>query len=355
MNILIVKTSAIGDVIHTLPALHCLRRHYPDARITWLVEEAATEVVVGHPALDRVLVSGRKGWLREWRAGRRFVATRKAWRFLQELRDTRYDLLFDFQGLLKSGIWVALARAKRKVGFGRGMEHAEMSYLFLNERIPAVSMEMHAVDRELHLLRAIGIKCQEVRFDLPVSASDRAAAAALLQEHGIAVNRPFVAINPMTTWPTKHWLPEKFTELADRLLDAGTQVVFTGGPGDAPGVAAICGRMRGKAANLAGRTTLKILAALYGQANVVVSTDTGPMHVAAAMGTPVVALFGPTAPWRTGPYGGDHQIVRLGLDCSPCLKKECRYTTTACMNEIAVDVVLAAAAGFLGKRRDGSV
>ena len=349
MNILIVKTSAIGDVIHTLPALHCLRRQYPEARITWLVEEAAAAVVVGHPALDRVLVVGRKGWIREWRAGERLAAGRQAWHFLRELRDTRYDLLLDFQGLLKSGIWVALARARRKVGFGRGMDHAEMSYLFLNERVPAVSMEMHAVDRELHLLRAIGIECPEVRFELPLTAADHAAARDLLTAHGLGPDTPFVAINPLTTWSTKHWQATKFAQLADRLLAAGMVVVFTGGPGDEPGVAAIQGLMQAKAVNLAGRTSLKSLAALYAKARVVVSTDTGPMHVAAAVGTPVVALFGPTAPWRTGPYGEGHRIIRLGLPCSPCLKKQCQYGTTACMTDIPVDEVAQAVGNLFGE------
>lgn len=343
MKILIVKTSAIGDVIHTLPALHCLRQRYPEAQITWLVEEAAAEVVIGHPALNRVLVAGRKGWIREWRAGGgRCSAFRKAWQFVRALRDTHYDLLLDFQGLLKSGIWVALARARRKVGFGRGMEHAEMSYLFLNERVPAVSMEMHAVDRELHLLRAIGIECPEVRFELPLTTADHQAATNLLESHGIAPDQPFVAINPMTTWPTKHWQPEKFAALADRLAESGRAVVFTGGPDDRAGVAAIGAMMRQKPVNLAGATSLKTLAAVFAKAQVVVSTDTGPMHVAAAMGTPVVALFGPTAPWRTGPYGKLHQVVRLGLPCSPCLKKECQYGTIDCMTDISVaDVVKA--------------
>ena len=355
MNILIVKTSAIGDVIHTLPALHCLRRHYPEARITWLVEEAAAEAVIGHPALDRVLVAGRKGWIREWRTGGRLAACRKAWRFLNDLRDTRYDLLLDFQGLLKSGIWVALAKARRKIGFGRGMEHAEMSYLFLNERVPAVSMDMHAVDRELHLLRAIGIECPEKIFDLPLTAADHQQAEELLAAHGVASGQPFVAINPMTTWPTKHWQLAKFAQLADRLVEEGLPVVFTGGPMDQAGVAAICGLMREKAASLAGLTTLKTLAALYGRARVVVSTDTGPMHVAAAMDTPVVALFGPTAPWRTGPYGKKHQIIRLRFPCSPCFKKNCQYENTACMNEITVEKVMTAVTSLLGKREtDGS-
>lgn len=353
MNILIVKTSAIGDVIHTLPALNCLRWNFPDAHITWLVEESAADAVVGHPAIDRVLVAGRKSWIKQWRTGEHLAVSRKAWQFLQELRDTRYDLLIDFQGLLKSGIWVALARAGRKVGFGRGMEHAEMSYFFLNERVPAVSMDTHAVDRELHLLRAIGIECPKARFDLPISDADLTTAQALLQEYGIRSGQAFVAINPMTTWPTKHWLPERFAELADRLVAGGTPVVFTGGPSDQIEVAAIVQLMQQKAANLAGRTSLKSLAALYGQAGAVVSTDTGPMHVAAAMNAPVVALFGPTAPWRTGPYGEKHQVVRLGLACSPCLKKECRYGTTSCMNDIAVGDVLAVVERLLGKR-DGS-
>ncbi|MEW6593513.1 MAG: lipopolysaccharide heptosyltransferase I [Thermodesulfobacteriota bacterium] len=339
MRILIVKTSAIGDVIHTLPALHCLRRHYPEAHITWLVEKAAADVVVGHPALDRVLVAGRREWITEWRAGGRRSAFSKAWHFVRELRDSRYDLLVDFQGLLKSGIWVALARARRKVGFGRGMEHAEMSYLFLNERLPAVSMEMHAVDRELHLLRAIGVECPEVRFDLPLTAADHLAAQNLLESCGMALDQPFIAINPMTTWPTKHWRPEKFAELADRLAGAGRKVVFTGGPADRSGIAAIGAMMRQPPVNLAGATTLKTLAALFGRAQAVVSTDTGPMHIAAAMGTPVVALFGPTAPWRTGPYGAKHQVIRLGLDCSPCLKKQCQYGTIACMADIPVSDV----------------
>lgn len=349
LNILIVKTSAIGDVIHTLPALHCLRRHYPAARITWLVEEAAADAVVGHSALDRVLVSGRKGWIGEWRAGERLAAWRKARRFVHELRDTYYDLLIDFQGLFKSGIWVAMARARRKVGFGRGMEHAEMSYLFLNEQVPAVSMDMHAVDRELQLLRAIGIECPQVRFELPFTAADHEAAANLLETHGIAPDQRFIAINPMTTWPTKHWQSDKFATLADRLVESGKAVVFTGGPGDQEGVAAICAMMERKAANLAGQTTLKHLAAIYARARVVVSTDTGPMHVAAAIGTPVVAIFGPTAPWRTGPYGEGHRIIRLGLPCSPCLKKHCQYGTTACMADISVDEVARAVGNIFGE------
>ena len=152
MKILIIKMSAIGDVIHTLPALNALRQHFPEANITWLVEEAAADLVVGHPALDRVIVSCRKRWAKALLAGPRKEALKAAGAFLRALRDTRYDVILDFQALLKSGVMVALARGGRKIGFDRGMAHMEHSYLLLNERIPPVSMEIHALVRNLMML-----------------------------------------------------------------------------------------------------------------------------------------------------------------------------------------------------------
>ena len=343
MNILIVKTSAIGDVIHTLPALHCLRLHYPQARITWLVEEAAAELLVGHRDLDRVLVSRRKRWSSDFRRGPgpAWKAAREALALLRELRDTRYDLLLDFQGLLKSGVLVGLARARRKVGFGRGMEHAEGSWIFLNERIPAVDMNIHALERELMLLRAIDIPTPEVVFGLPITEAHRRKVENLLAERGVDRSRPLVAVNPQATWPTKLWFEERFTELADRMRERGCEVVFTGSPADRPVIERIVSSMKNPAPNLAGETSLLELAALYQAARVVVSTDTGPMHIAAAVGAPVVAIFGSTAPWRTGPWGQQNLVLRGEPDCSPCLKKGCDRERE-CMRRISVDIVEAA-------------
>lgn len=349
VNILIVKTSAIGDVIHTFPALNALRRKYPEARIDWLVEEAAADLVIGHKALDAVLVSRRKAWIRDLKQGRVLAAYRGFADFVKKLRATEYDLLIDFQGLLKSGIFVGLARAKRKVGFGKGMEHAECSYVFLNEPVLPVNMDQHAAIRELLLLKAIGIESEEIVFDLPVGEEQRERIGHLLATEGIDPAKPLVAINPMTTWETKHWRNDRFARVADSLLDKGVAVVFSGGPQDVRGIEEIRGAMTGKAASLAGRTTLKELAALYERVAVLITTDTGPMHLAAAAGTPVVALFGPTAPWRTGPFGQGHRILRADIACSPCLKRQCDRDH-ACMNQITVDqVVQAALAVFKGR------
>lgn len=349
MNILIVKTSAIGDVVHTLPVLNALRAHFPEARIFWLVEEAAADVVMGHKAVDRVLVSKRKQWIAQWKNGRKREAIKNFLGFARDLRETRFDLLIDLQSLLKSGIFVFLARAQRKIGFGKGMEHAECSYIFLNERIPPVDMDQHAVVRELQLLRAIGIEAKEIAFDFPVDEHNRKEADSLLIGHGIDLKKDMVAINPMTTWPTKHWYGNRFRQVAERLIAGGTQVVFTGGPQDAFAIDEIKADVVAGNVNLAGKTSLKTLAALYERAKLLLTTDTGPMHVASAVGTPVVALFGPTAPWRTGPYGDRHHVLRTGIPCSPCLKRQCEFGTTACMDGISVEAVLETINKVLGK------
>ncbi|HEX9910236.1 MAG TPA: glycosyltransferase family 9 protein, partial [Desulfatiglandales bacterium] len=303
MKILIVKLSAIGDVIHTLPALTALRRQYPNAQIDWLVEDAAADLVQGHAALSRAMVWRRREFVKLLRAGKLSSAVRLFLSLLLALRDTRYDLIIDFQALLKSSLWIFLARGRRKAGFDQGMAHSENSHLFLNERIPAVSMEMHALDRGLRLLQALGIPDTQVLYDLPLGQEEERAAEQILVENGIRSDQPFVAINPVAKWPTKLWDAERFRELAECLLKKGFQVAFTGSKEDRPVIDEIACTLSSPVVRLDGRTSLKVLAAVYRSACVVVTTDTGPMHLAAAVGTPVVALFGPTAPWRTGPYG----------------------------------------------------
>ncbi len=343
MNILIVKLSAIGDVVHTLPALCALRRHYPRARITYLVEEAAADLVRGHAALDRVLVSRRKQWLRGLRTSRRRYHLRQIRRFVHDLRDTRYDLVFDFQAALKGAMLIALTRGRRKIGFDRGMVHSEHSHLFLNERIPPVSMEIHALRRYLMLVEAVGVPEGPVEYRIPVREADRREVRRLLSQQGCGDRRALVAINPVAQWPTKLWGEHAFAAAADALQDAlGVDIVFTGGRGDRDTVARIRRDMNARSADLAGRTRLTTLAALYERADAVISTDTGPMHLAAAVGTPVVALFGPTAPWRTGPYGDGHAVVRTGIHCSPCFRRSCPLPVRVCMADIRPEDVVAA-------------
>lgn len=346
VNILIVKLSSLGDVVHTLPALNALRRHLPNAQISWLIEPAARDILEGHPALDHLLVWHRRDFETAFKAGRWLTAWRVFNGVRRQLRRERYELVIDFQGLFKSGLWVGLARGQRKAGFGRGMERsAEGGHLFLNERVPALPMDIHALDRNLKLLEALGIPRGLVEYKFPIGKPARAKLEEQLNDWNIASTDRVAAIHPMTRWPTKLWFGDRFAAVADRLEADGLKVVFTGGPADQVSLDDLASRMKSPMRRLASEGGLKSLAALHERARVVISTDTGPMHIAAAVGTPVVALFGPTAPQRTGPYGDQHIVLRAGVPCSPCFSKSCRTTQVepmACMSQITAESVIAA-------------
>ena len=333
MNILIVKLSAIGDVIHTLPSLAALRELYPRAHITWVVEEAAADLVKNHPCLNEVLVSGRKRWSRDLRAGQFSRSLSEIRTFIKTLRKRHYDLVIDFHGLLKSSIIVLLSGGKRKLGYDSWQE---LSGLFLNEKIPE-DMNKHAVDRYLDFPRYLGSKTGNVQFVLPADPGAEEKARVLLRNNKLE-DKNFIAINPVALWETKLWNNHKFADLADLISqDLQMKIAFTGS--DKEQIDKITSSMTTDGINLGGETSLQDLACIYKKARMVISTDSGPMHLAAAVGTPVIALFGPTDPDRTGPYGAGHTIVRAGLDCSPCLLKKC--STKKCMEDISPEQVFA--------------
>lgn len=336
MKILFIKLSAIGDVIQTLPALEAIKKLYPDSEITWVVEEAAAGILEGHPLIDRLLVSRRKAWMRMLRspltAGR---GVGDIIRFIRGLRSVRYDIAIDFQGLLKSGVLIGLSRATRKIGFDRTRE---LSYLFLNERLPAYDNEKHALQRYLDVARYLGAGDPSPVCTLPI---EREVSAIRKKIEGMHLkDRPLVAVNPVARWNTKLWPERSFAELGDRLVkEKNAVVIFTGGPEDRAVNDRIISLMSETAVNWAGETTLKELAALASLADLFISTDTGPMHLAAAAGAKVLALFGPTAPWRTGPYGPSHVVVRTGIVCSPCFQRKCEIGVR-CMEGITVEEVM---------------
>ena len=334
MNILIVKLSAIGDVIHTLPSLTALRRLYPDAHITWVVEEAAADLVKNHPYLDAVLISRRKSWSKDIQKGKILKPLFNMRSLINELRRRRYDLVIDFHGLFKSSIIVFFSRGKRKLGYD---SLQELSGLFLNEKIPE-DMNKHAVDRYLDFPRYLGVKIDNVEFILPQNNDAEVKVQLLMSKYKLD-GKKFIAINPVAYWKTKLWDNEKFAHLADLINNKlQMKVVFTGSEKEA--IEGITSRMTTEGINLGGQTSLLDLAYLYNKAQMVITTDSGPMHLASAVGTPVIALFGPTDPVRTGPYGKEHIIITAGLPCSPCFLKKC--STRKCMKDISPEQVFAA-------------
>jgi heptosyltransferase I len=334
-RILLVKLSSFGDVLHALPTLEALREAYPTGHITWLVEAAYAPLLSGHPALDAVWIAPR---LRpaEFFSGSNPAALR---RLLQQLRAQPFDLVVDVQGLLKSAVWVALAKSPRKVGYDRTRE---LSYLPLTERVPPFDPEAHAVRRYLNLAHYLGAPPTPPRFRLGLDAA--ADISTLIPAEP---GRPLALLHPGARWASKLWPPASWARLAEWFHAQGFQIAVTGSPADQELVAGITAQCRAPLINLAGATSLAQLAAILRKTRVAVTTDTGVMHLAASLGTPVTALFGPTAPWRTGPFGPGHQVVRLNLPCSPCFKRHC--PAPRCLNELYPEMVRAACEKILSK------
>ncbi|MFH1351801.1 MAG: lipopolysaccharide heptosyltransferase II [Pseudomonadota bacterium] len=341
-SILIIKLSAIGDVVHTLPLLEVLRQNFPHCRIDWLVEEEASQLIDGHEGLDHLIVSQRRSWQRRvLKGGELWGVFREVKRFLKDLRSVEYDVVMDLQGLFKSGLLTGISRGKRKIGFTGAREG---SILSLTERPSFFDYDKHALDRYLKVTEYLRGTKRPWKGDIPIREADKRYIDEIIQENGLKKEK-LVAINPMARWRTKLWETGSFAVLADRLQkELSCHTVFTGSRADRSTIDEIIRIMDGKAINLAGRTSLKELAYLYARCRLMISTDTGPMHVAAAMGCAVVALFGPTAPWRTGPYGEGHKVIREDLECSPCFKKRC--ARPVCMKNITVEKVFETVKGF---------
>ncbi|MBP1723878.1 MAG: rfaF [Deltaproteobacteria bacterium] len=340
-SILIVKLSAIGDVIQTLPMLEALKKQYPQALIDWVVEEDASALLLNHPRINRVIVSRRKSWLKKvLKAGEFWRTLREMGRFIRELRSRHYDWIIDNHGIFKSGLLVLLSRGRRKIGFQASTGIAdEGSYFFTHERYKPLSIDRHALERYLNLVSQMGVQTDPMAFHLPVPPESVKRAEDLLRDRGFG-SRPLVVLHPMAKWETKQWPVEKFARLVSALARRGASVVITGSPHDEGPVREILHRAGDslKVLNLAGKTNLMELAGIFSLSDLVLSPDTGPMHLAAAVKAPLIALFGPTAPWRTGPYGDSSGIIRKELPCSPCFKKRCQ--TMECMTSISVEEVL---------------
>ena len=348
-RILLVKPSALGDVVHALPVAATLRRRYPAAALDWLVEEEAADIVRGHPCVTEVVVSGRRRWLKQLgRPGEVRQALSEMAAFRRRLARARYDLVLDLQGLLKSALYTLAAWAPIRVGFAEGREGAPW---ILSHRVTSPPQPVHAVERYLAAAAAVGAAEAVREFHIAVGEADRAVAAGCVRE----LPRPLVVLHPVARWPTKLWEMSRWRELAARLGREGAGVVLVGSPGDAPALEAIRDDLSPAPLNLAGRLSLKPLAALLAQAAAMVCVDSGPMHVAAAMGTPLVALFGATDPRRTGPCGPGI-VLRRPLPCSPCLSRRCLIPDTErCMRDLGVEEVWQAARSLLeaGGRREG--
>ncbi len=315
-KILIVKPSSLGDVVHSLPFLSSIRSCFPKSEIHWVIAKGLEGLLDGNPMISRLIVINKDLWKKISRAADTVLEVR---RLFKELRRERYDLAVDLQGLLRSGLITMASGAPVRVGF---KEAREGSSLFYTARVRG-GKDLHAVDRYMKIAAALGCKTDSVEFPLP-PVVDGKDLKSFRKEHG-----EYIVIVPGARWDTKIWPAAYFGEVASRLP---TRSVVVGSRADRGIAEKVVESSRGKAVSLAGSTTLTELIEIMKGASLVISNDSGPMHIAAAVGVPVVAIFGPTSPERTGPYGDLHVIVRSGAACSPCFKKKCG--DWKCMKEV---------------------
>jgi lipopolysaccharide heptosyltransferase I len=333
-RLLLVKPSSFGDIIHTLPVLDAIHHSWPRTAVDWIVKPEWMVLLEGHPMLREVLP-----FPMSWRAWRQTIPL---------IRQRRYDMVLDLQGLLRSGLLSRFTGAPMRIGFASGREGSPWCYT-RRVGLPGGSpmgpvgsdpTPMHAIDRYLHLAREAGVSVQKpVRFPLPSWPDAERWADRCWDEMGVRSNDMVCVIHPAARWATKRWPAERFAALADRVVaERGWRVVVVAGAREREQGSEVTALMQRPHRDLSGRTSLPQLAALLRRAAVLVTNDSGPMHLAVAVGTPVVALFGPTDPRAVGPYGLGHVILRKGIDCSSCSRQRC-VNTLACLTAISVDEV----------------
>jgi len=344
MRILIVKLGSIGDIVHTLPSLAAIRRALPDAEVSWVVESRAAEILRSNPVLDRLIVIDTKALRRGLMSGETLRAPRQQ---LRLLRASAFDLALDFQGLIKSAMIARLSGARRIVGFAREALREPPSRILLQETVQ-IPTGLHVIRKNLALVEGalrIPIPSEAEEFQFPIAIDqtheDEAAKA-------VGLDRPYAILNPGGGWPTKLWSAEKFGLLADELWNHfRLHSLLTSGPGEEELTQrALSSSKSGKARAVS--LSLKGLCALAKHADVYVGGETGPTHLAIAMGAPVVGLLGPTEWWRNGsPNPKDICVERTDIDCREnCHRRSC--SKWICM-DIDVERVLHAVSERLAR------
>ncbi len=330
MRILIVKLGAIGDVVHTLPALAALRRTLPEAHIAWVVERGgAAKLLRDNPCIDELIEVDTRGWRKDLLGSTTRTAIKTS---LSQLRG--FDVALDFQGLLKSGMMAWLARAPRRIGFCKQALREPASAYLLTELVN-VDDDDHIIKKNLQLVAHLGVATDGAyEFPLGISFTEKQFAAQQISQRGGNV----AIINPGGGWPTKLWNVEGFAAIADRLWEVyGWRSVVTYGPGEEALANSVIAHSRSGAVELLD-STLKQFFAIAQQAKLFLGGDTGPLHLAAAAGTPIVGIYGPTPARRNGPFAAADVIVeRFDLDCRvDCFRRSCSHTS--CM-KIPVEAV----------------
>ena len=333
-KILIIKLSALGDVVHALPVSRTLREEYPKAYIAWLIEERYQELIYKNPDINEVIPIRTKTW-RKNLSGK---TLKEILLTIKYIRSKKFDVVFDLHGLIKSGVIALLSGAQIKAGFHQKNCKEKINSIFTNKKASYMGDGVHVVDMYLNLIKtSLNIQNESKQFLLPISQEKK--IEDFFQNHPELISKPIIGINSGAGFESKLWELDRFAQLADRITtEMGCSILLTWGPGEEQKVRQIAASMKHKCW-IAPATSIQESIGLYKRLKLLISCDSGPLHLCAALGVPTVSLFGPTDPKRNGAYGLNHGTVYKEISCSFCWKKKCPLGTQECMKLLTVDEV----------------
>lgn len=313
-KLLIVKPSSLGDVIHALSVLKPLKGRFPDTEFHWVIAKGLETLLLNYNMVDRVWVINKDSWKKPHKIRNTIYEIRS---LIRKLKDEEFDIAIDLQGLLRSGLITWASNAPIKVGFKNAREG---SSFFYTQKVD--TGRIHAVDRYLKVAQSLGASVDEACFSYPEFSHTK-------QTLSLSDN-DYIVMVPGARWKSKQWPSENFGKLAASL---NFKTIIVGSKDDRGVSREVLKHSDGKAHDLTGQTTLEELVILIKGAKFVVTNDTGPMHIAASLNIPVFAIFGPTDPALTGPYGKNTRVIRKTLVCQPCFRKQCKHLT--CLRDLS--------------------
>ena len=338
LHIAIIRLSSIGDVLHCTPVARAIKKAYPSCRLTWIVGAVSTGVLVGNPYIDEVYVWSREHWeklLRQYR----FQEAIQYWRQLRDdLHERRVDIALDVHGIFISGLATIATGASRRVGLANTKE---FNSFFTTDTTPRLPGDIHVIQRYLSVLRLLNIPDDGYDMTLIVSPEGQQFADQFLRHAHYNPARKLIAINLGTTWATKNWPVDYFATTAANLYRDG-QILLCGSPGDHRLAENFIHQAGIPVINAVGQTQLPEFAGLLSRCDVLLTGDTGPLHMAVALKIPTVSIFGPTNPAVYGPLSPEHIVLKSNLECVPCHNQRCRLQDLKCLYDINPQTAIAA-------------
>ncbi|KKN39863.1 hypothetical protein LCGC14_0739220 [marine sediment metagenome] len=330
-NFLIIRLSSLGDIIHTLPAFSALRKSFPEAKISWVVEDKGREILELVPGIDKIIVAHTEGW----RLNRRKFWTEIS-RLKRELKDEN-QIALDFQGLAKSGFIAFISGSKKRTGFHRKNLREPLASLFYTEKLEEIPETIHVISKNLKLLTRVGIQEEQYEFPLVLPAEISEAVKVKLRKTGYDEQEKLILFNVGAAWETKRWFPEKWIELIEIMKTKEFFPLLLWGNEEEK---ALASQVHKKTqVPLAPFLSLQEVMALIKESSLLVSGDTFALQAACAFSRPVVGIFGPSNPQRNGPFSPHDKVAIHGMECGNCYKRKC--PTIECLKKITPQEVAA--------------